>query len=164
MKEILQQYASYNVWAHQRIFEALKQLDEALLTKEVESSFNSIFKTVLHLLDAESIWWQRIKLQEHIERPSESFAGNFEDLKQKLLSQSQLWEEWVAHASEPQLLHVFAYQTTKREQFKQPVYQMLLHLFNHGAYHHGQIITLMRQMGATKLPATDFILFSRGRK
>jgi uncharacterized damage-inducible protein DinB len=164
MKELLMQYAAYNSWAHKKIFDALKQLSDEQISQEVESSFNSIFKTVLHLLDAESIWWQRIKLAEHIEKPSDSFSGNFEALQQKLLDQSKLWEEWVGNAGEHQLQHVFAYQNSKKEQFKQPMYQMLLHLFNHGTYHHGQLITMMRQMGAAKIPETDFIVFSRMKK
>jgi uncharacterized damage-inducible protein DinB len=164
MKELLQQYSSYNVWATQKIFVSLKPSTDEQLHTETESSFSSIFKTVLHLWDAESIWWQRLKLQEHVDVPSNSFSGDFEELQKKALAQSALWDEWVANATEPQLQHVFAYQNSKKEQFKQPVWQMLLHLFNHGTYHRGQLVTMMRRLGIDKLPQTDFIVFSRMKK
>jgi uncharacterized damage-inducible protein DinB len=82
---------------------------------------------------------------------------------QSLLQQNTIWHEWLQNATERMLQHVFHYQNTKREQFKQPVYQMLLHMFNHGTYHRGQLINMLRQLGEEKLPATDFIVWSRSR-
>jgi uncharacterized damage-inducible protein DinB len=156
IKELLHQYAAHNLWANQQIMVTIKQLPAAIIEQEMVSSFSSIYKTVLHLLDAENIWWQRIKLVEHIERPSQHFAGSFDELQQKLLQQSLLYEQWVASAHEYHLLHVFGYQRSKSEQCKQPVFQVLLHLFNHGSYHRGQLVTMLRQAGVTKIPGTDF--------
>jgi uncharacterized damage-inducible protein DinB len=59
---------------------------------------------------------------------------------------------------------VFHYQNTKKEQFKQPIYQVLLHMFNHSTYHRGQLVTMLRQLGVQKLPSTDFIVWSRRKK
>ena len=161
MKELLQQYASYNVWANQRLLDVARQLTEEQLNQQMVSSFSSIYKTVLHMLDAENIWWQRMKLEERIERPSDTFTGDFGELGKKLLQQCRLWEDWVKNASELQLQHVFAYQNTRREQFKQPVKEVLLHIFNHGTYHRGQLIDMFHQLGIEKLPATDFIVYTR---
>lgn len=161
MKELLLQYASFNIWAYQKLFEALKQLSVEQINTETESSFPTVYKTFLHLWDAESIWWQRLKLAEQIDLPSTTFTGDFEELQKKLLSQSKQWEEWVSNAGEHQLQHVFAYQNSKTEQLKQPVYQMLLHLFNHSTMHRGQVITMLRKFGVTKIPRTDFLVFAR---
>jgi len=38
---------------------------------------------------------------------------------------------------------------------------MLTHVFNHGTYHRGQLITMARQLGVEKLQQTDFIIWSR---
>jgi len=56
MKEILTQYAAFNVWATQRITDVIVQLPEEKIQAEIVSSFPTMYKTVLHLLDAESIW------------------------------------------------------------------------------------------------------------
>ena len=114
--------------------------------------------------DAESIWWQRMKLHERIIRPGENFKGSMKDVSNGLIGQSKQWEEWVGHASELSFDHVFQYQTFTGEQFKQPTWQMLLHMFNHGTYHRGQLINMLRQLGTEKLPSTDFINWSRGKK
>lgn len=164
MKELLKQYAAYNIWASQKIMDVILSLPEEKQLAEVSSSFPSLYKTVLHMLDAESIWWQRLKLQERVLRPSDSFTGNMKDLSASLQQQSKMWEEWISNASELSIDHVFQYQTLSKEQFKQPTWQMLLHVFNHGTYHRGQLINMLRQLGVEKLPGTDFSLWSRGSK
>jgi uncharacterized damage-inducible protein DinB len=164
MKLLLQEYAAYNLWAHNRLLEVILSLPEETTRANATSSFPSLYQTVLHLLDAESIWWQRIKLQETITRPIDMFTGTMAQLAVQLQQQSKQWEDWVNNTTEAGLQHEFIYQNTKKEQFKQPVYQVLTHLFNHGTYHHGQIVAQLRQLGIDKIPATDFIVWSRGKK
>jgi uncharacterized damage-inducible protein DinB len=161
MKQLLLQYARYNLWANKIIIETTNQLSEEQLRKEINSSFPSVFKTIMHLMDVESVWWQRLKLTEHVEWPGKNFTGSFNDLSKKLLELSRQWEEWVRNANEANIAHVFAYQNSKKELFKQPVYEVLLHLFNHQTYHRGQLATILRQLGFEKIPPTDFIVFSR---
>ena len=161
MKELLKQYAAYNCWASQRIIDVMLTLPGEKQMAEVPSSLNSLYKTVLHMWDAESIWWQRMKMQERMVVPSENFIGNLEDAANGLLQQSKLWNDWVNNASDLSLEHVFQYYNNKKEYFKQPVYQVLQHVFNHGTYHRGQLVNMLRQLGVEKIPATDFILWSR---
>ncbi|MEP6700199.1 MAG: DinB family protein [Bacteroidota bacterium] len=159
MKELLKQYAAYNVWATQRILDTIIPLPEEKQLAEVPSSFNSLYKTVLHVWDAESIWWQRMKMQERIIRPSENFKGTMQDVSTGLIQQSKQWEEWVSSASDLLLDHVFQYYDNKKEHFKMPVYQMLHHVFNHGTYHRGQLVNMLHQLGIEKVQATDFSLW-----
>lgn len=135
-----------------------------MLEQGLPSSFNSIHLTFLHMWDAESIWWQRMKLQEVITAPSANFKGNTKDVAAALVHQNRLWESWVNNASDSALQHVFFYRNNKKEQFKQPVYQVLLQVFNHGTYHRGQLVNMFRQLQIGKIPQTDFIVWSRERK
>jgi uncharacterized damage-inducible protein DinB len=161
MKELLKQFAAYSIWANQRLTEVILSLPEEKQMAELPSSFSSIYKTILHMWDAESIWWQRMKLQERIFRPSENYNGSMKEVVNGLMMQSRQWEEWICNASDLSLDHVFQYQNSKKEQFKHPVYQMILHIFNHGTYHRGQIVNMLRQLEVSKIPETDFILWSR---
>jgi uncharacterized damage-inducible protein DinB len=160
MKQLLEQYAAYNTWANKRIVETAGLLSEEQINQEIVSSFSSIYKTVLHLMEVENAWWERLKLVEH---PSLYgwFTGNFEELSKKLLVVSTQWFNWIHQTNEVNIMHVFAYQNSKKEYFKQPVYEMLLHLFNHQTFHRGQVITMFRQLGLSKIPPTDFIVFSK---
>jgi len=161
MKELLNEYASYSFWANKILIEKLLQLPSDILHKETGSSFGSIYKTVFHLYQSEITWWERMNMQEQIQPPVIDVSESFEDLSKKYLAISKLLTEWVNESNENKLLHVFGYYNSKKEFFKQPVYQMMMQLFNHETYHRGQIITMLRQNGVEKVPATDFIVFSR---
>jgi uncharacterized damage-inducible protein DinB len=164
MKELLQQYVAYTIWANEKMYGAISKLTEEQVLQPVNSSFKSIHHTLLHMWDAEGIWWQRMKLQEQITVPSSQFNGTTAELHQKMKQQHELWKEWVDNATEAALQHEFIYHNNKREQFKQPIWQMLLHIANHGTYHRGQLVTLLRQLGVEQIPPTDFIVFARTKK
>ena len=161
MKILLTQFSAYHLWASQLLLERIQQLPPDLQVQTLVSSFPSLSATVLHLWDAESIWWQRIKLQEQIVRPSENFSGTFDDIANGLLGQSKQWHEWVVQVQEYMLDHEFIYYNSKKEKFKQPVFQVLLHMFNHATYHRGQLVIMLRQLGVNNIPPTDFIVWSR---
>lgn len=161
MKKLLFQYAAYNVWANQKLIDCVDNLTDEQIKREISSSFKSIYATIIHLWDAESIWWQRIKLQEQIDVPGSHFNGSVLELGNNLLKQSKHWKEWIDIATEAALEHEFIYRNSKKEQFKQPVYDTLLHLFNHQSYHRGQLITMFHQVGLEIIPNTDFVTFCR---
>lgn len=161
MKKIFVQYAAYNVWANQRIIDCVSNLTDEQINQKINSSFKSIYATVAHLWDVESIWWQRVKLQEQEEWPSHGFKGSVLELCNNLMKQSKHWKEWIDLTTDATLEHEFIYRNTKKQQFKQPVYEALQHLFNHQTYHRGQLITMLRQVGLEKVPNTDLISFLR---
>ena len=163
MKELLQQYAAYNIWANKILVDRISKLNDEEINKEIASSFPSLYKTMQHMWLAEEAWWQRLKLVENIDLQSEKFTGTFTELTASHARQSQQWVEWINNATENQLLHVFAYIRNK-EQLKMPVYQMLQHVFNHATYHRGQLVTMLRQLNADKIPATDFSAYCRTKK
>ncbi len=147
MKEMLSQYAAYNCWANERLLQVVLSLPEEKQQQEVKSSFGSLYATFLHLWNAESIWWQRLKMQEQIILPGEVSHPSMQEVANGLLSQSRQLEEWVGQSAEAMLLHVIAYYTTKKEYCKNPVWQLLLQVFNHGSYHRGQVVTILHEVG-----------------
>ena len=87
MKILLTQFAAYHVWANQQLLDVMQPLPQSLKDQKVVSSFDSLTKTLLHIWDAESIWWQRMQLQEQIVRPSDGFAGTFAEQQGQLNGQ-----------------------------------------------------------------------------
>lgn len=156
MKEILEQYASYNVWANQTLLKPVLAMNETQQQQIVASSFNSLQSTFLHLWDTESAWWQRIKLQEQIIIPSMALHPTMQEIANGLTDQSKQWEVWVKQSKENMLQHVFGYHNFKGEYFKNPIWQTVMHVFNHSSYHRGQIVTMMHQLEIKKIPNTDF--------
>lgn len=163
MKELLKQMASYNNWANHKIMDVVLALPQEKLNQQLTGSFKNLYDTVMHIWDAESVWWQRMKLQERINLPSKNGVDNIKDVVTGLLNQSQQWHDWVSNASDMAIDHVFQFYNSKKEHFKVPVSQTLIHVFNHSTYHRGQLVILLRQLGIEKFPQTDYIVWSRGK-
>lgn len=163
MKTLLTQFSAYNLWANSLFAATIQALSPELQLRTVAGSFPSLQATLLHLWDAESIWWQHLKLQEQVIRPGEKFTGDTDAVVKGLLETSRHWAEWVQAAQQHMLEHEFIYRNSKKETFKQPVAQVLLHLFNHSTYHRGQVVAMLRQLGVTTIPNSDFVSWSRNR-
>jgi uncharacterized damage-inducible protein DinB len=159
MKELLDQYARYNVWAHKKLLELINTLNMALHHQEVTSSFNSLYKTVFHVWGAEMIWWRRLN-HEASRVSNDPFNLSMMDLSIALNELDERWMNWVLNREENGLKEELLYTNSKGEQFNQPYSQLLLHLFNHGTYHNGQIVTMLRQLKIEKIPQTDFIAWT----
>jgi len=164
MKELLDQYTAYNLWANKSITDLILSLDEAQHRQKVESSFPTLYATVLHMWVAETAWWQRVKLLDKITIPAEKENPDMEHVAQGLIYQSAQWVEWVNNSSEMMLKQEYSFQNSKNELFKQPVYETVLHVNNHSTYHRGQLVTMMRTLGVKTLPQTDFMAFLRKKK
>ena len=144
MKQLLQQYAACNIWATKGIIDTADQLSDEHINKEIISSFPSVYKTFIHLLEVENVWWERLQ-QVSQDTPAGWFTGNFRELSTKLLSLSKQWHNWVSQTNEDYFMYVFTYRNTLGQEFKQFVYEILLHFFNHQYFHRGQLIMILRQ-------------------
>lgn len=161
MLQLLKDYAAYNAWANQVLTDAILEMDEHTHQQIVKSSFPNLYATVLHMWDAESIWWQRMEGHAQLLIPSKEFNPTMKEAVNGLLNQSREWSNWVNRVTEDQLLKEFSYKNLKGEAFHSGVWQVVHHLLNHGTYHRGQLVTMMRELGAVVIPATDFIHWYR---
>ena len=162
MKELLLQYAEYNAWANKPIIDTLSQLSEEDVDKEITSSFPSLRATAMHTLGAEFIWLQRLQLAEHPVWLPGSFQGTFTEACNKWQSVSSDFVHFVSDQGDDKaLMHQCEFKDRKGAPYKMPVYHILQHVFNHSTYHRGQLVTMLRQVGVTTIPATDFIGYAR---
>jgi len=164
MKELLLQYARYNVWANKLIIDALLKLEEGAVDKEMISSFPSVRRTVIHIWSAEYIWLQRLQLAEHPVWIEAEFNGAFEEACMQWQQVSASFVQFVEKQYDDRAFeHVLQFYDRQKVSCKMAVYHVLQHVFNHATQHRGQLITMLRQCGATKIPQTDYIVFARGK-
>ncbi len=161
MKEILSQYAAYNLWANKLFTERVKLLTAEQQQAITASSFPSILKTLVHMYEAELAWYKRLQLSEEIYAPGTMQHLTIEEVIPKLMQQSLLYSEWVEKARIEKIEHTIEYRNSKKMLFKQPVFQILLHLFNHQTYHRGQLVCMFHQLQIEPIPNSDFIAWSR---
>lgn len=162
MKELLLHLAKYNVWANDKFIKELQKLNDEQLNKEIVSSFPSIRKTIYHMWSAEFIWLQRLHL---IEQPiwiGSDYDGDFATAVEKWKESSNKLVEFVEQQkNDDAFTHVVQYYNLKKQSNKMPVYKALMQVLNHATYHRGQLVTMMRQAGVKKIPATDFMLYKK---
>jgi uncharacterized damage-inducible protein DinB len=165
MKELLLQYARYNLWANKEITDALRKLQPEQVNRELVSSFPSLRTTVYHTWSAEYIWLQRLLLVEQPIWVQGEFKGTFEQActEWQLVSQ-QLVQFTERQYGDAAFEHVCLYHDRQKIAYKTPVVEILMHVFNHSTYHRGQLITMLRQVGEQVIPCTDFITFARKKK
>ena len=161
MKELLRNYTKYNIWANERICEVLGKLDPALLDKELTSSLKTLRKTIYHIWDAETIWHKRLNGKSLSGWPSESFKGDFAEFQTQFLGVSGNFFMYVLNKDKTQLKQELTYKNMEGKKFTHKITNIILHCINHSTFHRGQIITMLRNLGVTELPSTDYIAFLR---
>lgn len=164
MKDILLSYAAYNIWANGKIMDVLKKLPDSQLDQETGSSFGSLRRTAYHMWDVESLWYQRLHLTEQAVKPTDNFNGSLAEAFGLWQQQSQLLLDWVKKATPVKLEHVVAYYDTRKQYGKSTVIEILMQVFNHGTYHRGQLVTMLRQAGINRIPVTDYSEFTKSRR
>jgi uncharacterized damage-inducible protein DinB len=161
MKQLLQQYASYHFWANQMFCIKILELDGSLWHKHVPSSFPSLHKTLLHMWGADNIWWKRVQGEQPVKLDLAPLESDTQELVRQLLQTGEQWVRWMADCPETALEQNFSYTNLKGQQFEQPLYQVIHHIFNHGTYHRGQLVTMLRMLEVDNIPQTDFVHWAR---
>lgn len=161
MKELLLNYARYNLWANKRICDFLLQAEEEKLNLEIISSFSSILKTCAHILDTETIWVMRLHGSSpsslpvnHAEMPMNEIVKLWQSKSREIIS-------FIESKTEEELSRMLPYKNIAGQSFTNSIRDIMQHVVNHGTYHRGQIVTMLRQAGYTKLFPTDYIVFCR---
>lgn len=159
--EIRELYA-YNRWANRRLLDAASRLSPEAFTRDLGSSFPSVRDTLAHIVAAEWVWLERWRGRSPTGPPEawdlstpDAIRGAWEEVERDR-------QAFLAGLDDAAPKREIAYRTTSGQPFEQPLGQMLRHVVNHSSYHRGQVVTMLRQLGAEP-PPTDLILFYRER-
>ncbi len=160
VKELVFQYASYNLWANSRVLDLIGSLPSEKLDLEMKSSFPTIRKTVFHIWDAETIWLKRLHNESLISWPSKEFDAKT-DLK-KMLQTSKGFVDFLSGKDSTYYNDVTTYKNTGGVEFTTANSGIIMHVMNHSSFHRGQIITMVRELGFSgEIPSTDLITYLR---
>jgi uncharacterized damage-inducible protein DinB len=160
--EEIRQLFDYNDWANQRSLESATQLSEEQFTEPLGSSFPSVRDTLVHICSGEWVWLERCQGRTPAAFPDVSHIQTISALRDHWTPQAEQLRTFVWDLGLTDLDRVMEYKTFNFGVYKNPVWQSLQHLANHGTYHRGQITTLLRQLGA-KPVLTDLMHFYRER-
>jgi uncharacterized damage-inducible protein DinB len=160
--EITELYA-FNRWANGRVLGAVEALDAEQLDRDLGSSFPSVRGTLTHALGAEWIWLRRWKGTSPTGLPADWDLATLDAIRGRWAEVEREQAEFVDALGPADLERVVEYRNTKGDPFASRMGDMLRHVVNHSTYHRGQVITMLRQLGAAGV-TTDFILYCRERE
>lgn len=149
----------YSGWASRKLVDAARELSPEDRTRPMGVSHESLQKTLGHIYAADQVWYSRTA-DSSMPLPAvgqeysmEALIGDWAELQKK-------WEAWANSLGDADLEHVAAYKLRDGTPGQTAVWQIVMHVVNHGTLHRGQVMAMMRQLGA-KPPATDLIFFYR---
>ena len=159
-RERLATLFAYSAWANDRILMACEALDEAQWTRDLGNSFPSIADTVAHIAGAEWIWLERWRGNSPTALREELNGAPLARLRDELAGIREERAQLLASLPADALEQPLAYRNTAGTHFAEPLWQQMRHVVNHSAYHRGQIVTMLRQLGIAP-PPTDLIVYFR---
>ncbi len=159
MKQHILKYLHYNLWANRKVSAYLQNKPAEDLTKDSPGSFPSLKKTILHIWDAEVLWYFRLKGVSLPDFPSKHFNGSNAEMFEGLLTSSEDFIRLCEWQEEAFFQNMHTYMTLSYGETTQSAADMLHHCMNHSTFHRGQLIMMMRQLRYTDPPHLDFMLY-----
>lgn len=155
----LTRYINFNIWANKAIADFLVD-KEAVMDKDIISSFSSIRKTIFHIADAQHIWLSRMNGSSPADWPSSTMKP--EEAVSALINTSIKLALHAADKGNSFYSEVITFKALDGTEYSETNGNIIMHVINHGTFHRGQLITLFRQAGLEgKMPKTDFIAYLR---
>jgi uncharacterized damage-inducible protein DinB len=160
--EILRHHVAYTAWATARLMEAVSQLSEEELTRDFETADKSVLGTLAHIYGSDRIWLARLE-----GTPSPALVTdedrNLTVLKRDWPLLHARWGEWVSRLDEKAPEAEVSYSDTKGRPWRQPLWQLILHVVNHDTHHRGQVAGFVRALGYTP-PPLDLVAYYRSER
>lgn len=159
--DAIRTHIDYTAWASLRLLDASAKLTSDELTHDFQTADGSILGTLAHLFAADRIWLPRLG-----GGPPASFVTDADRdlfaIQTGWPALLERWKSWAADLTDEQTTAPISYHDLKGRLWTQPLWQLVLHVVNHGTHHRGQIAGFLRSLGHTP-PHTDLIHFYRER-
>lgn len=151
--EIVRTLFAYNASLSARLWESMMQLTEAQFVQDVPYAHGSLRNHVVHLAGVDGRWLRGLQ-----ERPDPlSFTPDPRDYPDRASART-LWQTtademaaYIATLDDARLA-----QTARG--MNEPVWQILMHLVNHGTDHRAQMLRIVHDLGGPTF-AQDLIIY-----
>ncbi len=157
--DTLRLHLDYTAWASHRLLDCATKLSEEELTRDFKTADKNVLETLVHVFAADRLWLSRIQAT-----PRSTFIDPEDRQLAALTSEwpalQQRWEQWAAPLTDQDAQKQIAYHDLEGKPYQQPLWQIVLHVVNHGTHHRGQVSGFLRTMGHTP-PKIDLSAFYR---
>lgn len=150
----------YDEWATDRILDILDPLTEEQFKKDLGSSHGGVHGTMVHLFGADWIWFERWKGNSPATLIRPEDVPSRQALKDRWQVHFGEIKQFITTLNDNRLQSPHSYKDIKGNPHTELLFYQMQHKVNHSSYHRGQIVTMVRQLGA-KAQSTDLINYYR---
>jgi uncharacterized damage-inducible protein DinB len=119
------------------------------------------YPALTHIYAAEEVWLRRLTGEESFQLAEVVKPAGMKELAEVWPALHQRWTDFAASVSDWEAMA--PHRTSLGERIEMPIWQIAMHVVNHGSHHRGQVSMQMRQAGHAP-PPTDLIIFYRTLK
>ena len=159
--EDLRDHLAYSAWASQRLVHAASELTEAELLRDFQTSDRSVLGTLVHTFAADRVWLARLSNAPRMQYSTEA-DHQLSILQTEWPEVYRGWDELLKGWSDDAVRADLTYQDMRGNVWTQPIWQLVLHVVNHGTHHRGQTAGFLRTMGRVP-PVLDLVAYYRLR-
>jgi uncharacterized damage-inducible protein DinB len=154
---------AYNDWANRRILAAAGRLTPEQFLAPTELSWGSVRDVLVHAMGAEWIW--RVRVQ-HGQAPAAVLAAadfaTYDALAARWAQEQAQLDAYIHGLGDDELNHTIQYRNTKGQPFEGVLWEILMHVVNHGTQHRAEAAHVLTGYGCSP-GDMDMILFLRER-
>ena len=157
--DFLRTQVNYTRWASLRLLDAAAALTPEELAHDFRTADRTIPGTLAHTFAGDRVWLARLTGGADPQRLTDEdrLLPAVQSAWPPLLDR---WREWAAGLTDEQASGPFFYTDQRGHSWTQPVWQVVLHVVNHGTHHRGQVSGFLRILGHTP-PVLDLHLYYR---
>ncbi len=149
MERHIQTMLAYNSWANARVLDAAARLTEHEYNEPLPGLVQgSIRGALVHVYAAEHVW--RVRWAEGISPtalPWEDDLPTLHDLREVWAVEQEKWDVLTASLTSAELEKDIHYKTTGGTEWATPLWQILLHVVNHGTQFRSEATVALKAAG-----------------
>jgi uncharacterized damage-inducible protein DinB len=158
----VQRMARYNRWQNDNLYGVADALTDDGRRLDRGAFFGSIHNTLSHLLWGDTMWMSRFtdvpKVSATI-RESATLFGDWNDLKQRRAGMDARMQSWAGSVDQSFLAADLTwFSSAIQREVTKPVWQLVVHMFNHQTHHRGQVHAMLTQAGGKPSDTDLFIM------
>lgn len=155
---LLAEYFEYSLWASLKVLEAVEKLPVEVIEQDRGNSFGGILGTLVHVFQADRVWLKRFVGQPYAPLVIAGETVSVAQLRAEWPVVLGEFVAWIRAQQEGKLEERLFWRNVKGEDKTEVMYKILLHVVNHGTYHRGQVITMIKQAGG-EVVSTDLVYY-----
>ena len=157
--DMLRLHLAYSAWASQQLLDAASQLTPDELTRDFNTADRNVVGTLAHIFGGDRVWLGRFEgtLRTTLLDPEDRQLAT---LQKEWPVLHDRWTLWAEALTDETALAPIAYVDFRGNSWEQPVWQIVLHVVNHGTHHRGQVSGFLRTMGYVP-PPVDLHVYHR---